>query len=88
MRAETCITLQKISLEGVLQTMLLKASACDYTAIKMKTEHTFLEHVHSGQKCLPRVACLWSKKPMFQRAGMREGGEPLPVAFQYLILMI
>jgi hypothetical protein len=45
-------------------------------------------HLHSGQKCLPRVACLWSKMPMFQRAGMREGGEPLPLAFQYLILMI
>ena len=44
--------------------------------------------VHSGRKCLPRVACLWSKMPMFQRAGMREGGEPLPLAFQYLILMI
>ena len=25
---------------------------------------------------------------MFQRVGMREGGEPLPLAFQYLILMI
>ena len=25
---------------------------------------------------------------MFQWAGMREGGEPLPLAFQYLILMI
>ena len=25
---------------------------------------------------------------MFQRAGMREGGEPLPLAFQYLILMV
>ena len=25
---------------------------------------------------------------MFQRAGMREGGEPLPQAFKYLILMI
>ena len=44
--------------------------------------------VHSGRKCLPRVACLWSKMPMFQRAGMREEGEPLPQAFQYLILMI
>ena len=43
---------------------------------------------HSGQKCLPRVACLWCKMPIFQRAGMREGGEPLPLAFQYLILMI
>ena len=29
-----------------------------------------------------------SKMPMFQRAGMREGGLPLPLAFQYLILMI
>ena len=44
--------------------------------------------VHSGQKCLPRVAFLWSKMPMFQRVGMREGGEPLPQAFPYLILMI
>ena len=35
-----------------------------------------------------RLARLWSKMPMFQRAGMREGGEPLPLAFQYLILMI
>ena len=34
------------------------------------------------------VACLWSKMPRFQRLGMRKGGEPLPQAFQYLILMI
>ena len=45
-------------------------------------------HLHSGQKCFIRVACLWSKMPMLQRAGMREGGEPLPLAFQYLIPMI
>ena len=33
--------------------------------------------------------CLFmSKMSMFQRAGMREGGLPLPPAFQYLILMI
>ena len=43
---------------------------------------------HSGQKCLPRVACLWSKVPMFQGAGMNKGGELSPLAFQYLILMI
>ena len=35
-----------------------------------------LGHIHSGQKCLPRVAFLWSKMPMFQKVGMREGGEP------------
>ena len=35
-----------------------------------------------------RLACFWSKMPMFQWAGMREGVEPLPLAFQYLILMI
>ena len=29
--------------------------------------------LHLGQKCLRWVACLWSKIPMFQRAGMREG---------------
>ena len=26
--------------------------------------------------------------PMFQRVGMKEGGGPLPLAFEYLILMI
>ena len=35
-----------------------------------------------------RLACLWSKMPMFQWEGMREGVKPLPLAFQYLILMI
>ena len=44
--------------------------------------------LHSGQKCFIQVACLWSKMPMFQREEMREGGKPLPLAFQYLILMI
>ena len=43
--------------------------------------------VHSPSKCLARVACLWSKMPMFQRAGMKEGRLPLPPAFQYLILI-
>ena len=44
--------------------------------------------IHSGQKCFIRLACLWSKIPMFLGEGMREGGKPLPRAFQYLILMI
>ena len=44
--------------------------------------------IHSGQKCLPWVACFWSKMPMLQRAGMRKGGEPLPIGFQYLIFLI
>ena len=43
---------------------------------------------HSGQKCLPRVACLWSKMPRFQGAEIKEEGKSLPLAFQYLILMI
>ena len=43
--------------------------------------------IHSGQKCLPRVASLWSKMPMFQRVAMREGGRPLPLTFLYLILV-
>ena len=55
-----------------------------YTAYLEKTPLL----IHSGQKCLPRVACLWSKMLMFQMAGMKEGGGPLPLAFQYLILMI
>ena len=41
-----------------------------------------------GPKLLACAACLWSKMPMFQRAGMREGGLPLLLAFQYLIPMI
>ena len=44
--------------------------------------------LHSGQKCYVWVACLWSKMPMLQRVEMREGGEPLLLAFQYLILML
>ena len=47
-----------------------------------------LQGIHSGSKCLPRVACLWSKMPMFQRAGIEKGGLPLLQAFQYLIFMI
>ena len=55
-----------------------------YVLYRLKTFNV----IHSGQKCLPRVAYLWSKMPMFQGAGMREGGEPLPLAFQYLIFMV
>ena len=43
---------------------------------------------HSGPKFLPRVACLWSRMPMFQRVGIREGGKPLSLAFQYFIFMV
>ena len=60
----------------------------DYVeAYENQTPTEFLD-VHSGQKCFIRLACLWSKMPMLQRAGMRKGGEPLPLAFQHLILMI
>ena len=47
--------------------------------------------IHWLSKCLVRVACLWSKMPIFQRAGLRERGRvrglQLPQAFQYLILL-
>ena len=36
--------------------------------------------------CLHSFAFLRCKMPMFCRAGMRGGGKPLPLAFQYLIL--
>ena len=39
-------------------------------------------------KCLGSFAFLWCKMLMFWRAGMREGGKPLPPAFQYLIFMV
>ena len=35
-----------------------------------------------------RLACLWSKMPVFQWSGIKEGVEPLSLAFKYLILMI
>ena len=56
--------------------------------VKLRVGRTSNKHVHSPQECLASVACLWSKMPMFQRAGMREGGLPLPLAFQYVILVI
>ena len=49
---------------------------------------SIISYLHSPQECLVWVACLWSKMPMFQRVGMREGGLPLPLTFQYLIFMI
>ena len=39
-------------------------------------------------KCLGSFAFLLCKMPMFWRARMKEGGKPLPLAFQYLIFMI
>ena len=44
--------------------------------------------VHLEQKCFVWVTFLWSKIPILLRAEMREGGKPLPLAFQHLIFMI
>ena len=60
----------------------------DQMRCKGTTKGARASDVHSGPKCLPRVACLWSKMPMFQRVRMREGEEPHPLAFHDLILMI
>ena len=38
--------------------------------------------------CIRSFAFLWCKMPMFRRAGIREGGKPTPLAFQYLIFMV
>ena len=35
-------------------------------------------------KSIRSFSFLWCKMPMYWRAGMREGGKPLPLAFQYL----
>ena len=80
LRYDCCFYKQKNSkLYAYLHTrFIVKIQNCDFIFNK----------IHSGQKCLLRVACLWSKMPMFQRAGMREGGKPLPLAFQYLIFMV
>ena len=64
------------------------AYGCPLSKRIYNTLSTHVVPFNTGQKCFIRVACLWSKMPMLQRAGMREGGEPLPLAFQYLILMI
>ena len=39
-------------------------------------------------KSICSSAFLWCKMPMIWRAGMREGGKPLPLALQYLIFMV
>ena len=39
-------------------------------------------------KSIRSFSFLWCKMPMFRRAGMREEGKPLPLAFQYLIFMV
>ena len=39
-------------------------------------------------KCLSSLACLECKMPKFQSVGMKEGGGPLPLAFQYLIILV
>ena len=56
------------------------------TSCKLTDLYKILK-IHSGSKCFPRVACLWSKMPTFQKAGIREEGLPLSPTFQYLILM-
>ena len=51
----------------------------------------YLEGAHWHTLCLICIrsfAFLWCKMPMFWRAGMREKGKPLPLAFQYLIFMV
>ena len=47
-----------------------------------------LENVTLCWKSIRSSAFLWCKMPMFRRAGMREGGKPLPLALQYLIFMV
>ena len=39
-------------------------------------------------KSIRSFSFLWRKMPMFWREGKREGGKPLPLAFQYLIFMV
>ena len=46
---------------------------------------------HTSVHCVAYICAVWPvyevhKMPMFQWVGMREGGEQLPLAFQYLIL--
>ena len=67
------------------------ATAALYTSlsntINIHGEHNCTLHTLCC-KCIGSLACLDCKMPMFQRVGMKEGGVPLPLAFQYLILMI
>jgi hypothetical protein len=44
--------------------------------IASSTTYTWAQNVCQGGPCL------WRKMPMLQKAGMREGGLPLPPAFQ------
>ena len=64
-----------------------------FSLIHIEHEVERLIQFESNCYTLPPRMCgvggLFMKKmPMFQRAGMREGGLPLPPAFQYLIPII
>ena len=79
-------------------TKAICASAGINDGLKLKRWHTVKSLILFSPSCfklhtlcciyLHSLACLWSEMSMFQWAGMREGGESLPLAFQYLIFMI
>ena len=61
----------------------------NFWVLRISFYHTCKMQMHLYSRVQNSVEnfVVWSKMPMFQRTGMREGGLPLPPAFQYLILM-
>ena len=70
--------------------LFLSGRKSEQKMAKVKSKQKFTAyHVHSVAKVYAvfpfyDVKCL----SMFWRAGMKEGGKPLPLAFQYLIFMV
>ena len=58
-----------------------------YKSARSRTTDTQWRHTLCC-KSIRSSAFLWCKMPMFRRAGMREGGESLPLTLQYLIFMV
>ena len=68
------------------------ASTTQWVGINSEGRFLFFGHmcIFFLQSCAKsRENCVFRPKmAIFRRAGMRKGGLPLPLAFQYLILMI
>jgi hypothetical protein len=83
----TLLEVNSLTLHNLHYIMLALCKAARPAQIKEKIEILCSTIYQLGSNCLLRLACLWNKMPMFQRAGMRWGGLPLSQAFQYSVHM-
>ena len=87
-------SLKNIKLEAQLLSMTLSICYHYWSTLLKKLGWNLKPEFKIVWKCtlccnfLGSLACFYCKMPMFRKAGMREGGGPLPLAFQYLIFMV